>query len=168
MRVVLQRASVAEVSVEDVTVGRLDGPGLVLLVGITHDDTEQKAARLAEKIWNLRVLDPDTITPPDPDQSTAVNVKPLPDTPSMHSEVSAAQSNAPLLAISQFTLYGDTRKGRRPSWDGAAPANLAQPLFDHFVDCLRNLGARVETGVFGAMMQVSLTNDGPFTLILDV
>jgi len=118
----------------------LPTPGLVVLVGATHDDTEADAARLADKVWTLRIL---------------------------AGERSAEQEDAPLLVISQFTLYADTRKGRRPSWSAAAPRPLSQPLVEAFVTALRDRGAHVETGVFGAEMQVALVNDGPMTLLLD-
>ena len=140
MRLVVQRASAAQVVVDGAVVGSLARPGLVVLVGVTHTDTEADAARLAEKVWTLRVLG---------------------------DERSAAQEGAPLLVVSQFTLYADTRKGRRPSWSAAAPRPVSEPLVEAFVAALRGLGAEVETGVFGADMQVSLTNDGPVTLILE-
>jgi D-tyrosyl-tRNA(Tyr) deacylase len=129
------------VSVSGDVVGAIDEPGLMVLVGVTHDDTPVQAARLAAKLWGLRVFD---------------------------GEVSCSDLGAPLLVISQFTLYGDTRKGRRPSWIAAAPGPVAEPLVEEVVAALRRLGARVETGRFGADMKVSLTNDGPVTLILDV
>lgn len=140
MRIVLQRAHQASVSVGGEVVGRLPAPGLVLLVGITHDDSLKTCERAAAKIWGLRILS---------------------------GERSASDCNAPILAISQFTLYADVRKGRRPSWSKAAPADHSQPLFDHFVTSLRQLGAQVATGVFGAEMAVSLVNDGPMTILLD-
>jgi D-aminoacyl-tRNA deacylase len=121
-------------------VGSIAEPGLVVLVGVTHADTQRVAETLAAKIWQLRILE---------------------------GERSAADLSAPLLVISQFTLYADTRKGRRPSWQAAAPGPVAEPLVEGFVAALRGLGARVETGVFGANMQVSLVNDGPVTLILE-
>jgi D-tyrosyl-tRNA(Tyr) deacylase len=139
--VVVQRASEAAVTVDDEVVGRLPGPGLVVLVGVTHDDTAATAVQLADKVWNLRILE---------------------------GETSCADVGAPLLVVSQFTLYADTRKGRRPSWNNAAPGSVAEPLVDAFADALRERGARVETGRFGAHMQVSLVNDGPVTLILEV
>jgi D-tyrosyl-tRNA(Tyr) deacylase len=138
---VVQRVSQASVSVDGEVVGAIDEPGLMVLVGVTHDDTPAQAARLAAKLWGLRVFD---------------------------GEVSCSDLGAPLLVISQFTLYGDTRKGRRPSWIAAAPGPVAEPLVEEVVAALRRLGARVETGRFGADMKVSLTNDGPVTLILDV
>jgi D-tyrosyl-tRNA(Tyr) deacylase len=138
---VVQRVSQASVSVDGEVVGAIDEPGLMVLVGVTHDDTPAQAARLAAKLWGLRVFD---------------------------GEVSCSDLGAPLLVISQFTLYGDTRKGRRPSWIAAAPGPVAEPLVEEVVAALRRLGAHVETGRFGADMKVSLTNDGPVTLILDV
>lgn len=140
MRVVLQRTSRAEVSVDGETVGRIDRMGLTVLLGITHTDTPAVARKLAAKVWTLRIL-------PD--------------------ERSCADEDAPLLVISQFTLYGDARKGRRPSWSAAAPGQVSEPLVAEFVAALRDLGATVETGRFGAMMDVTLTNSGPFTVILD-
>lgn len=124
----------------DEVVGRIREPGLLALVGITHDDGEAEIAKLAEKTWNLRLLD---------------------------GEKSCADRAAPILAVSQFTLYGDVRKGRRPSWSRAAPGPVSEPLFDQYVATLRGLGARVETGRFGADMKVELVNDGPFTVVLD-
>ncbi|HYP44901.1 MAG TPA: D-aminoacyl-tRNA deacylase [Propionibacteriaceae bacterium] len=140
MRLVVQRAASASVRVGGATVGSLTRPGLVILVGMTHDDSAATAAKMAEKVWNLRIL---------------------------ADEQSAAQLNAPLLVVSQFTLYADTRKGRRPSWNAAAPRQVSEPLVTAFVRALRLLGAETATGVFGADMQVSLVNDGPVTLILD-
>lgn len=140
MRVVVQRASEASVTVDGEVVGRLSGPGLMVLVGVTHDDTAATAAQLADKVWNLRILD---------------------------GETSCADRGAPLLVVSQFTLYADTRKGRRPSWNNAAPGPVAEPLVDAFAAALRDRGAHVETGKFGAHMQVSLVNDGPVTMILE-
>lgn len=140
MRAVLQRATRATVDVAGATVGRLPGPGLVVLVGVTHSDTAATAATLARKIYHLRIL---------------------------RDEKSCADTGAPLLVISQFTLYAETRKGRRPTWQAAAPGPVAEPLVTAFADALRELGASVQTGVFGADMQVMLVNDGPVTLILE-
>lgn len=140
MRIILQRVERASVTVSDEVVGRIREPGLLALVGITHDDGEAEIAKLAEKTWNLRLLD---------------------------GEKSCADRAAPILAVSQFTLYGDVRKGRRPSWSRAAPGPVSEPLFDQYVATLRGLGARVETGRFGADMKVELVNDGPFTVVLD-
>lgn len=141
MRAVIQRVSQASVTVDGQVVGAIDQPGLLVLVGVTHEDTPDVAAKMAAKLWNLRILD---------------------------GEKSCSDVAAPLLVISQFTLYADTRKGRRPSWLAAAPGPVAEPLVDAVVSSLRDLGARVETGVFGAGMKVNLTNDGPFTIILEL
>jgi D-tyrosyl-tRNA(Tyr) deacylase len=121
--------------------GAIDEPGLMVLVGVTHDDTPQKARKLAAKLYTLRILD---------------------------GEKSCSDVAAPLLVISQFTLYADTGKGRRPGWGNAAPGPVAEPLVDRVVTELRNLGAHVQTGVFGAQMKVSLVNDGPVTIILEL
>jgi D-tyrosyl-tRNA(Tyr) deacylase len=128
-------------------VGEIDEPGLMVLVGVTHDDSPAHAAKLAAKLWGLRVFE---------------------GTEETSAEASCSDLGAPLLVISQFTLYGDTRKGRRPSWIAAAPGPVAEPLVEEVVAALRRLGARVETGRFGADMKVSLVNDGPITLILDL
>jgi D-tyrosyl-tRNA(Tyr) deacylase len=141
MRAVVQRVSSASVVVEGQVVGAIDEPGLLVLVGVTHTDGRAEAARLAAKLWGLRIL---------------------------HGEKSCSDIGAPLLVISQFTLYGDARRGRRPTWQAAAPGPVAEPLVEAVVAELRELGARVETGVFGADMKVTLTNDGPITLVLDV
>ena len=138
MRAVVQRVTQASVTVDGQAVGAISEPGLLVLVGITHDDTPEKAAKLAAKLWGLRILD---------------------------GEKSCSDVSAPLLVISQFT---DTRKGRRPTWQAAAPGPVAEPLVDAVVSSLRGLGARVQTGVFGADMKVSLVNDGPVTLVLDL
>ncbi len=140
MRAVVQRASTARVLVAGETVGALSRPGLVVLLGVTHSDTDGDAERLARKIWELRILD---------------------------GERSASDVGAPLLVVSQFTLYADLRKGRRPSWSLAAPGPVSEPLYDAFCRALHDLGAEVSTGVFGAMMAVTLTNDGPVTLIVE-
>ncbi|MFJ3614696.1 D-aminoacyl-tRNA deacylase [Streptomyces hydrogenans] len=141
MRAVVQRVDGAKVVVAGETVGEITGEGLCVLVGVTHDDTPEKAARMARKLWSVRVLE---------------------------EERSCSDVNAPLLVISQFTLYGDARKGRRPTWNAAAPGPVAEPLVDEVIAQLRGLGAHVETGRFGADMRVSLTNHGPFTVLLDV
>jgi D-tyrosyl-tRNA(Tyr) deacylase len=141
VKAVAQRAAEARVEVGGETVGRIDAPGLCVLVGVTHSDTPATARRLAEKLWTLRILD---------------------------GERSCSDLGAPLLLVSQFTLYGDARKGRRPSWTAAAPGPVAQPLFDEVVAGLRELGATVATGVFGAEMKVHLVNDGPFTVLLEL
>jgi D-aminoacyl-tRNA deacylase len=141
MRAVVQRVSRARVVVGGETVGALDRPGLVVLVGFTHSDTASDARLMASKLYNLRILE---------------------------GEKSCADADAPLLVISQFTLYADTGKGRRPSWNAAAPAHVAEPLVETVVAELRALGAEVATGRFGADMQVELVNDGPMTLVIDV
>jgi D-aminoacyl-tRNA deacylase len=141
MRAALQRVLKASVTVDGQVVGRIDRPGLCVLVGVTHSDDTAVAERMATKIYELRVL---------------------------RDERSAADVGAPLLVISQFTLYGDARKGRRPTWNAAAGSETAEPLVDHLVATLRERGAHVETGRFGADMQVALVNDGPVTLIIDM
>jgi D-tyrosyl-tRNA(Tyr) deacylase len=140
MRAVVQRVTQASVTVTEQVVGAIDEPGLLVLVGVTHDDTPERAARLAGKLWGLRILD---------------------------GEKSCSDTGAPLL-VSQFTLYADLAKGRRPSWSAAAPGPVAEPLVNAVVTALRDLGARVETGVFGADMKVALVNDGPVTILLDM
>ena len=140
MRLIIQRVSSAHVQVEGEIVGAIDRPGLLILVGATRDDQLTTADRLAEKVWTLRILD---------------------------GERSCQDENAPILVVSQFTLYADTRKGRRPSWSAAAPRAVSEPLIEAFVSSLRRHGAEVATGVFGAHMKVTLTNDGPVTLILE-
>jgi D-tyrosyl-tRNA(Tyr) deacylase len=141
MRAVVQRVSRASAAVDGNVVGEIDEPGLLVLVGVTHDDTPDLAAKLAAKLWGLRVLD---------------------------GEKSCSDVGAPLLVISQFTLYADLAKGRRPSWSAAAPGPVAEPLVSAVIQALRNGGARVQTGVFGADMKVSLVNDGPVTIIVDL
>ena len=143
MRVLVQRVSSATVSVGGAVVGaiRPAGQGLVALVGVTHSDDREKARRIAEKLWQLRIL---------------------------ADERSASDVNAPVLVVSQFTLYADTAKGRRPSWNAAAPGAVAEPLVAEFAEALRQLGAQVQTGVFGANMQVELVNDGPVTVLLEL
>ena len=140
MRLVVQRVTSAHVEVAGEVVGAIDRPGLLILAGITHDDQPVTVERLAEKVWTLRILD---------------------------GKRSCQEENAPILVVSQFTLYADTRKGRRPSWSAAAPRDVSEPLIEAFVSSLRLCGAEVATGVFGAHMDVTLTNDGPVTLILD-
>jgi D-aminoacyl-tRNA deacylase len=140
VRLVVQRVTSARVDVAGEIVGAIDRPGLLILAGVTHDDQPATVDRLAEKVWTLRILD---------------------------GERSCQEQNAPILVVSQFTLYADTRKGRRPSWSAAAPRAVSEPLIEAFVSSLRLRGAEVATGVFGAQMEVTLTNDGPVTLILD-
>jgi D-aminoacyl-tRNA deacylase len=140
VRLVVQRVARASVTVDGLVVGRVDRPGLVVLVGVTHDDTADRAATLARKVADVRIL---------------------------RGERSALDERAPLLVVSQFTLYADTRKGRRPSWSAAAPGPVAEPLVEAFVATLRAAGLEVATGRFGADMAVELVNDGPVTLILE-
>ena len=128
-------------TVDGEVAGAIEEPGLLVLVGVTHDDTRELAAKLAARLWGLRILD---------------------------GEKSCSDVAAPLLVISQFTLYADLAKGRRPSWSAAAPGPVAEPLVDAVVNALKDLGARVQTGVFGAHMKVALVNDGPVTIILDL
>ncbi|MCG8654359.1 D-aminoacyl-tRNA deacylase [Yimella sp. NH-Cas1] len=141
MRAVLQRVTHAEVTVEGETVGAIDRPGLVALVGVTHEDGAEQVAAMARKIGELRIL---------------------------ADEQSVLDAGAPVLVVSQFTVYGSTRKGRRPSWSAAAPGQVAEPLIEDLVAALVAAGVEVATGRFGAMMQVSLVNDGPFTVVVDV
>lgn len=155
MRALLQRADGAAVSIHGDVVGSFEGPGLVVLVGVTHDDTPDLAARLANKVWGARLFDRDRL----PEQCVP---------PAGPAELSASDLRLPLLVISQFTLYANTRKGRRPTWDAAAPRPVAEPLVDRFVEALRGAGAHVVTGRFGADMQVRFTNDGPITVLFEV
>lgn len=140
MRAVLQRAREASVTVGGEVVGRIDRPGLVALVAAHKEDTHADVEKMARRIRDLRILE---------------------------GEQSVAQAGAPVLLVSQFTLYGRTKKGSRPSWSDAAPGAVAQPLFDELVSLLRGDGVSVETGIFGAMMDVALVNQGPFTVIVD-
>lgn len=143
VRVLVQRVTSARVVVDGVQVGAIApaGQGLLALVGVTNTDDGPLARRMAEKLWRLRILD---------------------------GELSAADTGAPILVVSQFTLYAETAKGRRPSWNAAAPGPVAEPLVDEFVAALREVGAHVETGVFGAHMSVELVNDGPVTVLLEL
>src|ERR1700679_1154938 len=141
MRAVVQRVSQASVTVDGEGAGAIEEPGLLVLVGITHRDTPEQAAKLAARLWGLRILD---------------------------GEKSCSAVAAPLLVIGHFPLYAGLAKGRRPSWSAAAPGPVAEPLVGAVVSALRALGARVETGIFGADMKVSLVNDGPLTLVLDM
>lgn len=141
MRAVAARVTRADVTVDGTVVGAIDEPGLLVLLGIHADDDAAKAGTMARKLHELRVL---------------------------RDEESCATANAPLLVVSQFTLYGDTKKGRRPSWTQAARPEVAEPLVDAVVAELRARGATVATGRFGAMMAVSSVNDGPFTVLVEV
>ena len=140
MRAVVQTVSRASVTVAGEVISQISD-GLLVLVGVTHTDTVQLAATMARKVHELRILD---------------------------DERSAAETGAPILVVSQFTLYANTVKGRRPSWNAAAPRPVAEPLVDAFADALRALGAPVQTGVFGAHMNVELVNDGPVTVLLEL
>ncbi|QPK81524.1 D-tyrosyl-tRNA(Tyr) deacylase [Schaalia sp. ZJ405] len=140
MRAVIQRVTRASVTVDSEVVGRIDRPGLMVLLGVARGDGAEQVETVARKIAELRLLD---------------------------GEVSVLDAHAPVLVVSQFTLYGDTRKGRRPSWSHAAPGDEAQPLVAAVVENLRARGLDVATGTFGAMMQVELVNDGPFTVLVE-
>lgn len=145
MRALVQRVHTANVTVNNTVIGAIDA-GLCVFVGITHDDTDDHVKRLADKLWNLRIFEDD------------------------HGNMgkSCADSGGQLLIVSQFTLYGDTRKGRRPSFVGAAAPDHAAPMIDQLVGELEALGATVATGQFGADMDVSLINDGPVTLMIEL
>jgi D-aminoacyl-tRNA deacylase len=145
VRAVVQRVTRADVAVHGSTIGAI-GPGLCVLLAVTHDDDTKRARRMAEKLWHLRIL---------ADDAGVMNR-------------SASETGAPILVVSQFTLYGDTARGRRPSWIAAARPEQAESLVEAVVDQLRSLGASVATGRFGADMQLTLVNDGPVTLIVDV
>ncbi|HET7355489.1 MAG TPA: D-aminoacyl-tRNA deacylase [Nocardioidaceae bacterium] len=140
MRAVVQRVLSASVSVDGSVVGTLSRPGLLVLLGVTHDDGPQEVAWMARKIWSLRIL---------------------------RDEQSASEVDAPILVVSQFTLYGDARKGRRPTWNAATPGPVSEPVYDAVCAALEGLGATVARGVFGADMVVASENDGPVTLVLD-
>lgn len=140
MRAVVQRVLSASVTVDDAVVGRIDEPGLVVLLGVTHSDGRREVEWMARKIWELRI---------------------------MREEKSASDLGAPVLVISQFTLYGDVRKGRRPTWNSAAPGPVSEPVYEAVCRELERLGATVARGSFGADMQVALVNDGPVTLVLE-
>lgn len=148
MRAVVQRVLEAVVRVDGEVVGSLPGPGLVVLLGITHDDGDQQVAAMARKLAGLRIM---------PGEVPVLDL---------------ARDDEPprprVLVVSQFTLYGETRKGRRPSWGAAAPGDVAEPLVEAVVEALRHEGVVVETGRFGADMAVSLVNDGPFTVLVEV
>lgn len=143
MRGILQRVTRASVSVDGEVIGECPGPGALVLVGVTHEDTLDQAKTLARKIAELRIFEDET-------------------------SIQDRVEEASVLIVSQFTLYGDVRKGRRPSWSKAAPGPVAEPLVDAVVEELRTRGIHVETGRFGAMMSVELVNDGPYTLVIEV
>jgi len=140
MRAVVQRVLRASVTVDGKVVGVVDGPGLLVYLGVTHSDGPEETAWTARKVWDLRLL---------------------------RDERSASDEAAPILVVSQFTLYGDARKGRRPTWQAAAPGEVSEPVYDAFCAELERLGAHVERGVFGADMRVESVNDGPITLLLE-
>lgn len=140
MRAVIQRTLRARVTVGGDVVGETRGPGLLVYLGVTHDDGLADLTWTARKVWELRLL---------------------------RDERSASEVGAPILVVSQFTLYGDARKGRRPTWQAAAPGPVSEPLYDAFCSELERLGAQVSRGAFGADMQVDSVNDGPITLVLD-
>lgn len=140
MRAVVQRVLKASVTVDGTVVGSIDSAGLLVLVGVTHTDGAPQVARMARKIWDVRIL---------------------------RDEKSASDLDAPILVVSQFTLYGDARKGRRPTWQDAAPGPISEPLYDELCEELEKMGATVSRGNFGADMLVSSENDGPVTLLLE-
>ena len=140
MRAVIQRVCKAEVKAGDEVVGAIGDPGLLVLLGVTHDDGDDEVRWMARKIWELRI---------------------------MREEKSASDLGAPVLVVSQFTLYGDARKGRRPTWNAAAPGEVSEPVYEQVCAELERLGAVVSRGRFGADMQVELVNDGPVTMILE-
>ncbi|QIG44689.1 D-tyrosyl-tRNA(Tyr) deacylase [Nocardioides anomalus] len=140
MRAVVQRVLSASVTVDDELVGAIDTPGLLIYLGVTHSDTQREVDSLARKIHGLRIL---------------------------RDEQSVSETGAPVLVVSQFTLYGDARKGRRPTWQAAAPRELSEPLYDAFCGALGGLGTRTERGRFGADMRVESINDGPITVLLE-
>jgi D-tyrosyl-tRNA(Tyr) deacylase len=158
MRAIVQRAIDGKVSVNHEVIGSFAGPGLVIFVGVTHTDAVSVAHKLAEKIYGLRIFDQEFIS-----QFDQLCVP-----PSSPRELSAGELGLPILVISQFTLYASTKKGRRPTWDLAAPSEVAEPLVESVAQKLRELGTEVSQGKFGADMNVSLTNAGPMTLIIDV
>jgi D-tyrosyl-tRNA(Tyr) deacylase len=140
MRAVVQRVSSGSVSVDGSVVASLPAPGLLVYLGVTHSDGPAEVEWMARKIWTLRIL---------PEERSASDV------------------DAPVLVVSQFTLYGEARKGRRPTWEAAAPGAISEPLYEAVCDALSGLGAHVERGVFGAHMDVTSVNDGPFTVLLE-
>jgi D-tyrosyl-tRNA(Tyr) deacylase len=140
MKAVIQRVLTASVTVDGTVVAALPAPGLLVYLGVTHSDGPEEIAWTARKIWDLRLL---------------------------RDERSASDEDAPVLVVSQFTLYGDARKGRRPTWQAAAPGDVGEPVYEAVCAELRRLGATVEQGVFGADMQVASVNDGPITLVLE-
>jgi D-tyrosyl-tRNA(Tyr) deacylase len=160
MKAVVQRVDGARVVVDGDVVGAIEGPGLCVLVGATHDDTAEVAHKLADKVYDMRLFDADAVA----ERRPGVSVPPG----QSSRELSASDAGLPVLVVSQFTLYAQTRKGRRPTWEQAAPGPVAEPLVSAFADRLRERGATVAEGRFGAMMRVELTNDGPVTVIVEM
>ena len=160
MRVVVQRVDGARVLVDGEVVGSIEGPGLCILVGATHTDTAEIAAKLADKVYDMRLFDAESLS------GRGIDLRPLPGQAAR--ELSASDVGLPVLVVSQFTLYAQTRKGRRPTWEQAAPRPVAEPLVSAFADQLRARGADVAEGRFGAMMRVELTNDGPVTVLVEM
>jgi D-tyrosyl-tRNA(Tyr) deacylase len=156
MRAVIQRVDGAAVEVAGKVIGQFSGPGLMVLVGVNVDDDISKCAPLADKIWKLRIFERAALTAAGVNCAVEAN------------EVSAADANLPILLISQFTLFADTTKGRRPTWLQAARGEQAEPLINEVARALRDLGAQVETGKFGADMRISQVCDGPMTVLIEV
>jgi D-tyrosyl-tRNA(Tyr) deacylase len=156
MRAVIQRVDGAAVEVAGKVIGQFSGPGLMVLVGVNVDDDISKCAPLADKIWKLRIFERAALTAAGVNCAVEAN------------EVSAADANLPILLISQFTLFADTTKGRRPTWLQAARGEQAEPLINEVVRALRDLGSQVETGKFGADMRISQVCDGPMTVLIEV
>jgi D-tyrosyl-tRNA(Tyr) deacylase len=156
MRAVIQRVDGAAVEVAGKVIGQFSGPGLMVLVGVNVDDDISKCAPLADKIWKLRIFERAALNAAGVSCAVEAN------------EVSAADANLPILLISQFTLFADTTKGRRPTWLQAARGEQAEPLINEVVRALRDLGAQVETGKFGADMRISQVCDGPMTVLIEV
>ncbi|MGB7982026.1 MAG: D-aminoacyl-tRNA deacylase [Candidatus Nanopelagicales bacterium] len=159
MRVVVQRVDGARVLVEGAEVARIEGPGLCVLVGATHTDTDVDAAKLADKVYDMRLFDAESLG----ERASGACLPPGRRT----REVSASDAGLPVLVVSQFTLYAQTRKGRRPTWEQAAPGHVAAPLVAAFAQRLRERGATVAEGRFGAMMRLEMVNDGPVTVIVE-
>jgi D-tyrosyl-tRNA(Tyr) deacylase len=159
VRAVVQRVDGARVVVAGEVVGAIEGPGLCVLVGVTHSDAPEVAARLADKVYDMRLFDEEALG----ERYTGLCLP-----PGGPRELSASDAGLPVLVVSQFTLYGQTRKGRRPTWDQAAPGAVAEPLVAAFAERLRHRGATVAEGRFGASMRVELVNDGPVTIIVEL